>query len=206
MADTPRKTRAPDSDPGTVAKRQKGGRPRTVLSEELLRSALEAGADYGAIAAANGCSKRTIDRRVKAARDKHGQAWGRPLVPEPPPPPPPVELGDEEADGQAAVAEAMVLLRKALRGTKVQPEQLAAVKIALAHADLLRAEGRTEEPTDHEHLLAKVAKATAPPEPPLSEEDLAPTGTFGDGAPDAAPTNGHATPGSCQKPVMVDPR
>ena len=150
-----------------MARRQnKGGRPRTKLSEEAPRRALEGGATYETIAEANGCSKRTIVRRVAAARREHGQLWGKPLEPKTPAkspdpePPKLLDLDPDEGDGDTAVAEAIALLRQAVRGVPVTPIQIAAAKATVGAAELIKSEGQSDDEVDHSDLLERMQQAT----------------------------------------------
>ncbi len=171
--------------------RNVGGRPRKKLADDVLRRALEAGADYDTIAKANECSARTVARRTKAARARYGEAWGKPLkAPEPPSEPDARPLPPTAPPWAVLTVKARALFDEVLEGRAV-PSKLLPHQITVARAIISSpppAESGGNSNVDHAELLAKVEKATgAPPKrgPDLSEKDLAPEATIDGGAPGA---------------------
>lgn len=161
------------------------------MSEETLRRALEAGTPLDAIADAFNVSRRTIQRRISAARTKYGAGFGVPLkAPAPPPTKPPPIPTSGVPDWSGLVEAARGVVWQGVQG-ELSPDpkdRLRACEVAFRHADTLRTEGRHDDEVDHAELLAKVERAIGEPpdpEPGMSEEDLAPKATIDDGAPDA---------------------
>ncbi|MGH1349042.1 MAG: hypothetical protein ACRBN8_46345 [Nannocystales bacterium] len=177
--------RAP-SPPRTDAVNCHSRRGRRVqLSEDALLRALESGKDVDTIASANRCSPRTVARRIAAARALHGPGWGRPSDPEPPPAPklPPIPTSGVP-DWAGLVDAGRGVVWQGING-ELSPDpkdRLRACEVAFRHADTLRSEDRGHEEVDHADLLARIEAATAPPEPNVSEGDLAPEGTGAPGA------------------------